>query len=180
MKPHAAALAAASALALSGCVMQQDIAAKVTTADGETVELALNTPPEPPTDGVVTVETFQFGPWEMGPDKPRALVATFVVKFAPGAVPDHVTIDDVTDTPILRMFEDAHPVVRKDGLWGSLTKPFAPQDEHVNWVLTMDNSIRVYRFNIFLKDGTKHSVLKPMFAPIQLKNVAKRQLGLTS
>jgi hypothetical protein len=178
LAPYLAIGTTALSLFLSGCVMQPDIAAKVKTADGDEVEVMLNTRSDPPTDGVVTVETFQFGPWDMGQDKPRALVSTFVVKFANGAQPASIVIDDVSDTPVMRMFEDNHPKLVKDGLFGGLTKPFAPDDAHVNWILTMDTSIRVYKFTVILTDGSKHVVLKPLFVPMPMKNVAKKQLGI--
>jgi hypothetical protein len=176
--PALAGIAAALTLGLAGCVMQPDIAAKVTTADGETIEVMLNTKSDPPDDGVVSIQSFQYGPWDMGADKPKALVATFIVHFDKGTVPASITVDDVSDTPIMRLFEDMHPKLVKYGLWAGLTKPYAPQDEHMNWMLTMDTSIRVYRFNITLTDGTKHSLLKAMFVPVPMKNVVKRQLGL--
>ena len=165
-------------LAASGCLMQPNVSVRVTVADGSTMDVPLTQAPAPVTDGVVTVKNFQFAPWDMGKDKPKAITFTFVVGFAEGAEPASVVVDDFTEQPILEIFADKNAHVVKDHLWGAVTLPFAPQDEHVKWVLNLDNNVRVYRFTIKLRDGTTHVLLRPIFVPAQMKDFMRTQLGV--
>jgi hypothetical protein len=158
--------------------MQPNVSVRVTVADGSTMDVPLTQAPPPVTDGVVSVKNFQFAPWDMGKDKPKAITFTFVVGFAEGAEPASVVVDDFTEQPILEIFADKNAHVVKDHLWGAVTLPFAPQDEHVKWVLNLDNNVRVYRFTIKLRDGTTHVLLRPIFVPAQMKDFMRTQLGV--
>jgi len=55
-------------------------------------------------------------------------------------------------------------------MWGAVSSPVNPHDEHVNWLLTLDNTVRVYRFTVTLKDGSTHVVYKPIYLSAQMKN----------
>lgn len=178
-KPYlAAAAVAAVALALCGCQMQPDVAMSVTTADGQKLEVPFNTAaPARVTDGVVTVGGLQFAPWEMDADgKAKTLAFTFVIQFKPGAQPARILIEDDTEEPILEIFHDDNPKILKDNLWGGVSRPFAPADEHVNWVLNLDNNVRVYRVTVTLKDGTTHVLLKPILIPAAMKSYMRKHL----
>jgi|GEM_PF-1295255 len=178
--PSRALLAAvlSALVAGSGCLMQPSVSANVTTADGQTLEVPLGQGNVPVTDGVVSIKNFQFAPWDMGPNKPKAITFTFVVGFAPGSEPSSIVVDDFTEAPILQIFADMKAHIVKDNLWGAVSPPFAPQDEHVKWVLNLDNAVRVYRFTVKLRDGSTHVLLKPMFIPAQMKNFMRTQLGV--
>ena len=65
-------------------------------------------------------------------------------------MPARITIEDVTEAPDTSDLEDKDPKVVKDNLWGAVSSPVSPHDEHVNWLLTLDNSVRVYRFTVKL------------------------------
>lgn len=175
--PAAAALLLG--LALGGCNMSPDVAASVTIADGTKVNvpvgLAANGPVD---DGTVFIEVLQFAPWDMGKDKPRAMVFNFVVKFEKGAAPTSVKVEDVTEDPIEEIFNEEHSHLMKKNVWGGTTRPYAPQDEHVKWILTLDNNIRIYRFTVKLADGTSHVLLKPVMIPAYMKEFIRTQLGL--
>jgi hypothetical protein len=181
LKPLVASVALAlAALTLAGCLMQPEVAMSVTTADGQKLEVPLNAAPGPATDGVVTVNAVQFAPWEMNADnKAKTLAFSFVIQFVPGALPAKILIEDDTEAPILQIFEDDNPKIVKDNLWGGVSKPFAPSDEHVNWVLNLDNNVRVYRVTVRLKDGTSHVILKPIFVPAGMKTYMQKHLDLT-
>ena len=173
--PAAGVLAGALAIALlglAGCVLQQDVAARVTTVDGQVVDLPLTTLPTPVGDGVVTVQSLQIAPWDIDKEKGKAktLAFTFVVQFAEGSKPAVITIEDVTEAPILPIFEDRAPKTVKNNLWGAVSSPIGPHDAHVNWLLTLDNSIRVYRFTVKLADGTTHVLYKAIFLSAPMKN----------
>jgi hypothetical protein len=166
--------------AFVGCLMQPDVAMSVTTADGHKMEVPLSAPPGPATDGVVTVNAIQFAPWDMNADnKAKTLAFSFVIQFRPGTAPAKIVVEDDTESPILQIFEDDHPKILKENLWGGISKPFAPSDEHVNWVLNVDNNVRIYRVTVVLTDGTTHVILKPVFVPANMKAFMQKHLDLT-
>jgi hypothetical protein len=163
-----------------GCQMQPDVAMAVTTADGQKLEIPFSSSPAPITDGVVTINSIQFAPWELNADKKaKTLAFSFLIQFAPGAVPAKIVIEDDTEAPILTIFEDDHPSIVKNNLWAGVSRPFAPSDEHVNWVLNLDNSVRVYRVTVTLKDGTTHVLLKPVLIPAGMKSFMQKRLDMT-
>ncbi len=167
-------------LAASGCQLQPSVSAKVTTADGEMIEVPLESGNAPVTDGIITVKNFQFAPWDMGPNKPKAITFTFVIGFKDGYEPASVLLEDFTEQPILQVFSDPKTHPTKNHLWGAVSTPYAPQDPHINWMLDLDNSIRLYRFTVKLRDGTTHVLLKPMFVPGQMKLFIRTELGITT
>jgi hypothetical protein len=173
--PRSGALAFALAtalLVLCGCVVRPDVSIRVTTADNQVIDLPLTTAPGPVGDGVVTVHSLQVAPWDMDKDRGKAktLAFTFVVQFKPGSVPSRISIEDVTEAPILPIYEDKAPKLEKNNMWGAVSSPISPHDEHINWLLTLDNSVRVYRFTVKLADGSTHVVYKSVFLSAQMKN----------
>jgi hypothetical protein len=167
-------------LCAPGCVMQPAISLSVTTADGEKLDVPLNSAPAEATDGTMTVKVFQFTPWQVAADKPKQIAFSTIVQFVPGAVLNGMRIDDVTEVPIENIYNDTHAKLVKGSVWGAVTRGYAPQDEHVNWILTVENSVRIYRFTAKLSDGSSHTVLKPLFVPAQVKDFMRTQLGLKS
>jgi hypothetical protein len=165
-------------LAQSGCVMQPTISLSVTTADGEKLDVPLNEAAGPATDGTMTVKVFQFSPWNVAKDKPKEITFSMIVEFVPGTELKGILVEDVTDTPIEMIYSDPKATIVKNNIWGAVSKPYAPQDEHVNWVLTVENSVRIYKFTAKLGDGTTHTVLKPLFVPSNVKEFMRVQLGL--
>ncbi len=175
----AAALALAAAV-LTGCQMAPEYAMSVTTADGQKLQVPFGGAPAPVTDGVVTVNSIQFAPWEMNADnKAKTLAFSFLIQFAHGSKPAKIVIEDDTDAPILMIFEDDNPHIVKNNLWAGVSKPFAPSDEHVNWILNLDNNVRVYRVTVTLKDGTSHVLLKPVLVPAGMKSFMQKRLETT-
>jgi hypothetical protein len=180
------ACVALAALVLASCSMQPDVAMAVTTADGVRLEVPLSSATPPVTDGVVSVDAIQFAPWELDAEnKAKTVAFSFVIGFKPGTVPVSIKIEDDTEQPILEIFHtDAPKTVKnpndplKFELWAGVSKPFAPSDEHVNWILNLDNNIRVYRVTVVLKDGTTHVLLKPVFVPSGMKSFMRKRLEL--
>jgi hypothetical protein len=178
-----AALALAAVL-LASCSMQPEVAMAVTTADGVRLEVPLSAMPPPVTDGVVSVDAIQFAPWDLDAEnKAKTVAFSFVIGFKPGTVPTSILIEDDTEQPILEIFRIENPKTVKNpsdplkyDLWGGVSKPFAPSDEHVNWILNLDNNIRVYRVTVVLKDGTTHVLLKPVFVPGNMKSFMRKRL----
>jgi hypothetical protein len=174
-------LALVSSLALllgAGCVMQPNISLSVVTADGDKLDVPLNTAAGPASDGTMTVKVFQFSPWDVAKDKPKEITFSMIVEFVPGAELNGILVEDVTDSPKQTIYEDKNAKIVKNNVWGVVSRPFAPQDDHVNWILTVENSVRIYKFTAHLKDGTTHVVLKPLFVPANVKEFMRTQLGL--
>ena len=162
----------------SSCLMQPSVSVRITVADGSSMDVPLTEVPPPVTDGVVTIRSFQFAPWDMGKDKPKAVAFTIAMAFAAGSAPESIRVEDFTEQPILEIFTDTHARVGKDGLYAGVSKPFAPEDEHVKWIMNLDNNVRVYRFTVKLKDGTTHVLLRPIFVPAPMKDFIRNQLGI--
>jgi hypothetical protein len=169
---------AAALLGLAGCVVRPDVSIRVTTADNKVIDLPLTTAPVPVGDGVVTVQSLQVSPWEIDKavGKAKTLDFTFVVQFQAGSAPARIIIEDVTEAPIMPIFEDKDPKLVKNNLWGAVTSPINPHDEHINWLLTLDNSVRVYRFTVKMKDGSTHVVYKPVYLSAQMKNFIRSMI----
>jgi hypothetical protein len=172
-------LLAAGCLLLAGCNLSPDVAMTATTADGEKVQVPVGLSANGPVDdGTVFVKLLQFAPFDMGKDKPRAIVFNFIIEFAKGAAPTYVKVQDVTEEPIEDIFTDDHAHLMKKNVWGGTSRPFAPQDEHINWILTLDNNTRLYRFTVKLADGTTHKLIKALIVPAYMKDFMRTQLGL--
>jgi hypothetical protein len=176
-----------AALVLVSCSMQPEVAMAVTTADGVRLEVPLSAAPPPVSDGVVSVDAIQFAPWDIdAQNKAKTVAFSFVIGFKPGTVPTSIVIEDDTEQPILEIFRTEAPKTVKNpndplkfDLWGGVSKPFAPSDEHVNWILNLDNNIRVYRVTVVLKDGTTHVLLKPVFVPANMKSFMRKRLEVS-
>ena len=163
---------------LGGCSVAPDVSVRVTIADGQVIEVPLTTMPPPPTDGIVTIENFQFAPFDMGKDKPKAITFTYVVRLADGSKPANLLVEDFTEQPVLPILQDPKPLLVREHFVGGASRPFAPQDEHVKWILNLDNAVRIYRFTVKLADGSTHVLLKPVFVPAQMKSFLWTQLGV--
>jgi hypothetical protein len=165
---------------LAGCVMAPDIAMKLTTADGVDIQVPLNTEPEPITDGVITLEPLHIAPWNLDADgKATTLAFTFLVQFKQGYKPANILVEDVTEEPILEVYQDNDPTAHfsKLSFWGGVSKPFAPPDEHVKWMLTEDNTVRVYRFTIKTSDGVSHVLREPLVVSMRMKATVRSHLA---
>ncbi|HEY1792767.1 MAG TPA: hypothetical protein VGG34_07595 [Opitutaceae bacterium] len=186
-KTLAPAAAVLAAILLGSCSMQPDIALKVTTADGVNIEVPLREQLPPVSDGDITVEALTFAPFDIDKDthKAKTLAYSFIDGFRPPAAPAKIVIDDVSNDPILLIHEDDHPIIQrranvKDALWAAFSKPWPPNDEHVNWILDIDNKVRVYRETITLKDGSVHIMYKPIFVPAAMKIFMQKDLDTTA
>ncbi len=155
--------------------MQANFSANITTGDGVQMEVPLTTAPAQVGDDSVVVKRFQFAPWTMGTGK--GLAFAFQLQFKHGAEPAEVAVDDVSDTPILNIFNDKAPILVKD-TWNAVTPPHNPADEYAKWIMSLENSVKVYRFTVKLKDGTTHVLRYPVFAPANMKAFMRTQLGV--
>jgi hypothetical protein len=171
-----AAVLAAASLAAAGCLLQASYSANVTTADGVQIEVPLSLGKADIEDGVVSVKNFQFTPWKI--EKGKGLAFAFQLEFKEGAKPVSVAVDDITDLPILSVYTDNAPLLLKKTIWSGVSPAHSAADEYVKWIMTLDNTVKVYRFTVKLADGTTHVLRFPIFVPANMKGFMRAQLGV--
>jgi len=170
--PVVAALVAL--LGAPGCVMEQNYDARVTTADGEVIDVPLAPHPVNVTDGVVTVFLFQYVPTKL-PDGAKRVVIRFDAGFTKGATPARIVVSDISEDPIMTLVDDRAPTL--DGfVWQGKTSPLGTADDFIKFMTNIDNSIRVYRFTFTLKDGSVHVLTLPIMVPGFLKEAIEKTL----
>jgi len=155
--------------------MQANYSANITTADGVLIEVPLSREAVVVDDGVVSINRFQFPVVPMGGGKGVAF--GFEVHFKEGARPVSISIDDVSDAPIMGVFTDNAPVLGKNSTWHALSAPHDKADVLIKWMMTLDNTVQVYRFTVRLADGTTHVLRYPIFAPAPMKAYMRTQIG---
>jgi hypothetical protein len=158
--------------------MQASYAVKMTTADGTDVEVPLSAGSPEIGDDAIDIVKLQFTPWPM--DKGKGMAIGFDVLFKSGAKPVAIAVDDVSDEPILSVYTDKEPKLTPKHHWIAVSPAHNAADEYAKWLLTLDNSIKVYRFTIKLADGSTHVLRYPLFVPAQMKGFMRTELGVTA
>jgi hypothetical protein len=176
--PCLAILLAAVLLAAPGCLMQPTFSVKTTTADGVVVEVPLTKTLPVIEDDAMSVNRVLFTPVKV--DKAYAITILFQLQFQKGQKPVLIAIDDVSDDPILNVMTVKDPVLTDKNHWNSASPPHNPADEYAKWMLTLDNTIKVYRFTVKLADGTTHVLRYPVYVPGMMKGYMRSQMGVTS
>jgi hypothetical protein len=178
--PHPAkrilvAASLAAFLGASGCVMEQNYDARVTTADGEVIDVPLAPHPLNVTDGEVTVFLFQYTPVVL-PDGAKRMEIRFDAGFTKGFKPKSIVVRDISEAPIMTLVDDRAPTL--DGyVWKGKTVPLGPSDDFIKFMTNIDNSIRVYRFTVTLTDGSVHVLTVPIMVPGFLKESIIKSLS---
>jgi hypothetical protein len=159
-------------LGASGCVMEQNYDARVTTAEGEVIEVPLAPHPVNETDGVVTLFLFQYAPMTL-PDGTKRLEIKFDAGFVKGAQPARIVVRDISEAPIMTILDDRSPAM--DGaVWRGKTVPLGAADDALKFMTNIDNSIRIYRFTFTLVDGSVHVLTLPIMVPGYLKEAIEK------
>jgi len=173
----AAGALAALSLAFAGCLLQADYSVKITTADGVTLEVPLNKQGEiHASDEVISVRNFQFVP--TATEATKALGYLFELEFKEGTRPASIAVDDITEEPIMALMTDGAPKLDKRNRWVASTPGWNPAEERVNWISTLDNGVRVFRFTVKLTGGSVHVLRLPVFVPAWKKAELRTQLGV--
>jgi hypothetical protein len=170
-----AAVLAAASLGVAGCLMQANYSANVTTADGVQIEVPLSREAVVVSDGVVSIDRFLFPVVAM--EGGKGVAFGFEVHFKEGARPVAISIDDVSDQPIMSVYTNNAPVLGKGNTWHALSAPHNASDVLIKWMMTLDNTVQVYRFTVKLADGTTHVLRYPIFAPAGMKTFMRTQIG---
>jgi hypothetical protein len=162
----------AAFLGASGCVMEQNYDARVTTAEGEVIDVPLAPHPLNVTDGVVTVFLFQYTPVVLV-DGAKRLEIRFDAGFTKGYKPARVLVRDISEAPIMTILDDRAP--KLDGyVWRGKTGSLGAGDDFIKFMTNIDNSIRIYRFTFTLVDGSVHVLTVPVMVPGYLKEVIEK------
>jgi hypothetical protein len=163
-----AAAALAALLVASGCLMEQNYDARVTTAEGEVIDVPLAPHPIDVTDGVVRVYMFQYAPMTTS-DGLKRLEIECEAGFYNGAKPARVLVRDISEAPIMTVFDERNPTLVQGKVWLGKTGPLGPSDDLLKFMANIDNSIRIYRFTFTLVDGSVHVLTVPVIVPGFLK-----------
>lgn len=78
----------------------------------------------------------------------------FGLVFFDGSVPARIKVEDVSDTKTELVVEVANPVLRERA-WRHACAPLSLNEPSMAWMHHIDDSFRVYRFEIVLQDGRK-------------------------
>jgi hypothetical protein len=179
MNKTAPATLASAALALllgaAGCTVEQNYDAKITTAEGDTVLVPMAVHDTSVSDGVVKVQRFQYLPVTL-PDGAKELQIGCEAVFTGNARPASIVVTDVTEAPILTVFDDRAPKMALGNHWVGLTAPLGPSDDLISFLSDIDNSIRIYRCRFTLTDGSTHVLSVPVIMPGVLKAVIRSRL----
>ena len=168
----------AASLALAGCLIQPSYSVNRTTADGVNIEVPLTRDKVVITDGVLSIDRFDL-PVMAIDGGGKGVAFGLEIHFREGAKPVSVVVDDVSDLPIMSVFVDNAPVLTKKNDWHALTPVHGSSEAIVKWLMTLDNSVQVYRFTVKLADGTTHVLRYPIFAPGQMKLIMRTQMSVS-
>ncbi len=88
-----------------------------------------------------------------------------------------VMVQDMTDDPIQVLAHDAAPVLAKNH-WKFTTPALDPKAHGMEWLIQLDETIRVFRFTVTLGDGTKVVLDQPAVEPVIIKQLIRKMLGI--
>jgi hypothetical protein len=171
-----AGAALAAVLCAAGCVMQPTYDVAITTAEGDVVDVPMTPSPIDVSDGVVRVDLFQYAPTTLT-DGTNRLQIRCQAEFSCGARPTAIVVRDVTDAPIITLFDVRKPDLVAGNRWIGATPNLGPSDDAIRWVANIDNSIRIYRFAFTLADGSVHVLTVPVIVPAVLKDLIRKRFG---
>ncbi len=154
-------------LVLVGCV-SPGLEVRVTLADGRKLVVAVKDGRVVGEDNkYVRVRTARF----MYNTQQKNGAYVFTLGFSPGSIPASVKIEDVSDAKAGLMVHDTKPEL-KDQFWHYASPPIGLDDPSMKWMHDIDDSFRIYRINVVLKDGTEvtlhHAGIYPSYVKMSL------------
>lgn len=93
----------------------------------------------------------------VSPEKKNALYQ-FGLEFTEGALPASISVEDVSDAKPVLLVTDLKPELAK-GRWAKVSDVVDIESESMKWLHDIDDSFRVYRFNVTLQNGQKITLL---------------------
>ncbi len=64
-----------------------------------------------------------------------------------------IRVEDVSDETAVTLVDDTDPKVPANGTWNRETAPIELGDPRLAWLVTISNTLRVYRFTVTFADG---------------------------
>lgn len=114
----------------------------------------------------------------LGPQAKNGLY-DFGLIFTNGAVPTKIVVEDVADSKAVVLLTDEQPVLDQQQRWRKLSEPVDLSLDSMKWLHDIDDSFRVYRFSVNLKDGQKivfhHAAVYPSFFKVGLMQAMEAQ-----
>jgi hypothetical protein len=94
----------------------------------------------------------------------------FELLEAQGRVPRRIRVDDVTETDVVPLVDDAAPAFGAGGhVWAKRILCGA-SDPRIAWLRTIGNSTRVYRYTVETADGRTVVLMQGVFYPGVIKS----------
>ncbi len=161
---------------LAGCVvpMTSSNTYQVPLANGEKMEMSVVNGGigKVSGDGIRVVQN------ELNPMADKKHVAyVFEIAVKEGLVPRHVTIEDMTEDPVRVIVDDPAPKVVA-GHWKFTTAALDPKQPGTEWIIQLDDTIRVFRFTVTLADGSQVVLKQPAMYPIVLKSIIRKMADM--
>jgi hypothetical protein len=107
----------------------------------------------------------------------KHVVYTFTLLAKGSLTVKHVMVEDLTEDPVRLVADDPAPKL-VGGKWQLTTPVLDPADPMFEWLVQLDDSIRVYRFTVTLADGTQVVLKQPAMFPIFEKQLIRKMLGM--
>ena len=108
----------------------------------------------------------------------KEVLYKFIVSTPPGASLKRIQIEDVSeeDGPAFPLIDDSAPVI-KEGRYQISTPTIAAGDRHLQWVLTITTTMRVYHFTLTDTAGKTTEMLHVSAYPDFVKSAIRQKWG---
>lgn len=160
-------------MAVAGCATG-DVAMLVTVASGEKVRVPIGRGGVAPTreDGI------EIKPVRFDLDKEKIhLIYSFGFSDARRRGLRSVKVQDVTEAGLPPLVDDAQAALAADGTWSAKGRPISTSDAALKWILSIENTARVFQFTIVFEDGRSLVLNQGAFFPNFVKAAIRHEFG---
>jgi len=88
-----------------------------------------------------------------------------------------VRVEDVSDDAAVNLADDAQPKGELDGTWRGGSEALEFNDPRMNWLATISNSLRVFRFTLTFSDGQTLVLHQGTLYPAAMKSAVRHAFG---
>jgi hypothetical protein len=157
---------------LTGCATG-DVSMLATISGGERIRVPIGNTGVLPTvvDGVKSE-----GPVPR-PDAQKKLVYYFNLSDRRARPLKSVRVEDVSDAEPILLLDDTH-ATWTDGRWQGNSAPLGPEDRAMNWMTTITNTLRVFRFTVTFADGKTLTLYQGAMYPNFVKTMVRGGWGM--
>lgn len=89
-----------------------------------------------------------------------------------------VRVEDVSDAKAFTLVEDARPEISPAGQWRGEAAPIGSGDPRLNWIATISNTVRVFRFTLTFGDGQTLVLHQGALYPAPVKAAVRQAFGM--